>query len=404
MDKRPHVKMGTSGQGVQAQVIGGDGMPCVRFTSSGPSASGVQAGRAPGAGDATRAPFPWSGGKRRWAELIWSKLGDPGVYAEPFAGSLAVLLHRRQPCPREIVCDLDGLLANFWRALRADPEQVAYWAAWPTIHQDLTARHLWLRAWRSEHGHKVTADPDFYDAKVAGWWVWGLSNWIGGGWCTAKGIDPRPLVDMHGPGGRGVQAQRGGGDGMPTAQIPFIHNAGRAQGIQAQRFGEQGNAGHHAHTGDILDGSRWAPWFTALAKRLERVVVLNRSWESAVTPTLLQQTPSAPQPQVGIFLDPPYLTHDRDDTIYHGDAEADAVAQAAYEWATGWLNDDRPELGRRGDHYRIAYACGADHFEVPDGWHAETLSFAGIRDPERNAKQQDMVMFSPACVGQQVLF
>ena len=100
-------------------------------------------------GDATRAPFPWYGGKRRWAELIWSKLGNPGVYAEPFAGSLAVLLHRRQPCPREIVCDLDSLLANFWRALRADPEAVAYWAAWPTIHQDLTARHLWLRQWRS---------------------------------------------------------------------------------------------------------------------------------------------------------------------------------------------------------------------------------------------------------------
>ena len=137
-------------------------------------------------GQATRAPFPWYGGKRRWADAIWSKLGNPGVYAEPFAGSLAVLLHRRQPCPREIVCDLDGLLCNFWRALRADPEAVAYWAAWPTIHQDLTARHTWLRQWRAEHGHKVETDPDFYDVKVAGWWVWGLSNWIGGGWCMRE--------------------------------------------------------------------------------------------------------------------------------------------------------------------------------------------------------------------------
>ena len=52
-----------------------------------------------GRGCATRAPFPWYGGKRRWAELIWSKLGNPGVYAEPFAGSLAVLLHRTATLP-----------------------------------------------------------------------------------------------------------------------------------------------------------------------------------------------------------------------------------------------------------------------------------------------------------------
>ena len=77
-----------------------------------------------------------------------------------------------------------GCCAISGARLRADPEAVAYWAAWPTIHQDLTARHTWLRQWRVEHGGKVETDPDFYDVKVAGWWVWGLSNWIGGGWCS----------------------------------------------------------------------------------------------------------------------------------------------------------------------------------------------------------------------------
>ena len=76
--------------------------------------------------------------------------------------------------------------------------------------------------------------------------------------------------------------------------------------------------------------------------------MLNRSWESAVTPTLLQQTPSAPKPPVAIFLDPPYLTHDRDQTIYHGDEDANEVARAALKWAI-----------EHGDRYRIAYACGA---------------------------------------------
>ena len=50
---------------------------------------------------------------------------------------------------------------------------------------DLTARHKWLRAWFAEHSAELSNDPHFYCAKVAGWWVWGISLWIGGGWCNA---------------------------------------------------------------------------------------------------------------------------------------------------------------------------------------------------------------------------
>ena len=40
------------------------------------------------------APFPYFGGKRRAAPIIWQALGDPSGYVEPFAGSAAVLLAR----------------------------------------------------------------------------------------------------------------------------------------------------------------------------------------------------------------------------------------------------------------------------------------------------------------------
>lgn len=33
------------------------------------------------------APFPYFGGKRRAAPIIWRELGDPAGYVEPFAGS-----------------------------------------------------------------------------------------------------------------------------------------------------------------------------------------------------------------------------------------------------------------------------------------------------------------------------
>jgi len=75
-----------------------------------------------------KAPFSWYGSKSRSADLIWSMLGAPKVYAEPFAGSLAVLL-RRPPTahrrPREMVVDIDHHIVNFWRAVKADPEAVA---------------------------------------------------------------------------------------------------------------------------------------------------------------------------------------------------------------------------------------------------------------------------------------
>lgn len=48
----------------------------------------------------TKAPFPWYGGKSDAALLIWERLGDVDHYAEPFAGTRAVLLNRPHPCNR----------------------------------------------------------------------------------------------------------------------------------------------------------------------------------------------------------------------------------------------------------------------------------------------------------------
>ena len=146
---------------------------------------------------------------------------------EPFAGSLAVLL-ASDPHDREVVCDTSGHICNFWRALRADPEAVAYHADYPTYHDDLTARHIWLNEWAEEQAHNLRSDPEWYDAKAAGWWVWGISSWIGSGWCTgANTWAQRPHIGMG--GGEGISAQR---DNTPNPQIPFTHHG---MGVQVQK-------------------------------------------------------------------------------------------------------------------------------------------------------------------------
>ena len=49
-------------------------------------------------------------------------------------------------------------------------------------------------------------------------------------------------------------------------------------------------------TDGVLDGSRLRPWFRAIAERLARVHHPQpQSWESALTDSVLQQTPIEPQ-------------------------------------------------------------------------------------------------------------
>ena len=358
------------------------------------------------------APFPQYGGKRRWASDIWQRLGDPTVYVEPFAGSLAVLLSRPTGAgEREIVCDTNGHICNFWRAVTQDPEAVAHYADWPTFHQDLTARHKWLRDWGAEHAAEITEDPEYCDAKAAGWWVWGISLWIGGAWCGSSD-DKRPHV-YNTSGGRGVSAQRDqiprmsdktGGRGVSAQrdQIPHVANELGGMGVSAQRKAltdkrpyvrhKPGGQGVSAQRRDL--GARAArhqsivDWFVAIQDRLFGVAVLNRPWESALSPTLLMHTPSSAKPPVGVFMDPPYRTTERKPTLYQSDidGESDDTAVAAYAWAVA-----------NGGTFRIAYACHEGDFDIPPGWTYSTKSMGAIHRPDRK-KRRDLIMFSPACI------
>lgn len=71
------------------------------------------------------APFPWFGGKRRVAAEVWQRFGNVANYVEPFFGSGAVLLGRPDVRGSETVNDLDGYVANFWRAVKASPARLA---------------------------------------------------------------------------------------------------------------------------------------------------------------------------------------------------------------------------------------------------------------------------------------
>jgi hypothetical protein len=158
-----------------------------------------------------KAPFPWFGGKSRVADVVWRAFGDVDNYVEPFAGSLAVLLGRHGTPSVETVNDLDCYLANFWRSIQADPDGVEQWCDWPVNEADKHSRHRWLVE-QVEFRERMMIDPHFYDVKIAGWWVWGISLWIGAGWCATGKRLSRQIPTLSGAG-NGIHSLslRGGG-------------------------------------------------------------------------------------------------------------------------------------------------------------------------------------------------
>jgi hypothetical protein len=136
--------------------------------------------------------------------------------------------------------DLDGFIANFWRAVAADPDSVARFVDWPVNEIDLFARHVWLLKQEGALRAKLEADPDWFDAKIAGWWCWGACCWIGTGWCSGDG--PHWIDEA------GNRTRRQGGG--VAAKLPHLGNAGRGVNRKLPYLGGR-NAGQGVHRNDM---------------------------------------------------------------------------------------------------------------------------------------------------------
>lgn len=302
-----------------------------------------------------RAPFPWFGGKSRVAPLVWERFGDVPNYIEPFFGSGAVLLGRPHEPKTETVNDLDCYLANFWRALQADPDEVARWADWPVNEADLLARHHWLVD-QVGFREKMRTDPHFYDAKIAGWWVWGQSAWIGQGWCAHSRVPD---------------------------QLPHLGNAGRGVHRPSQKLPHLGDAGR----GELYE------YFRLLAARLRRVRVACGTWDR-----VLGESVTVRHGTTAVFLDPPY---GEDEHAVEYAAGTGSVASDVRAWALA--NGDNPKL-------RIAL-CGyaGEHDDLEDaGWSAVRWKARGGYGSQgqgrgRENAARETIWFSPHCLGTQEL-
>jgi hypothetical protein len=321
-----------------------------------------------------KAPFPYFGGKSRVASLVWERFGDVQNYVEPFFGSGAVLLGRPTEPGIETVNDVDCLLANFWRSLKNDPDSVADAADWPVNEADQSARHLWLSS-QEEFRERMKTEPEYYDAKIAGWWVWGICSWIGSGWCSNQlphlgdaGMGVHRKLPHRGDAGRGV-----------NRQLPHLGNAGMGVNRQ-QDFVEDGEGINQ--TRDAL-----FRYMNDLSARLRRVRVCCGDWSRVCGPS-----PTVNLGTTGVFLDPPYLDG-RTNSIYSTDSLT--VAHDVREWAISQGEDTR---------IRIAICGYEGDYIMPDYWECVEWKARGGYGSQgdgqaRENSAKERIWFSPHCLG-----
>jgi len=328
------------------------------------------------------APFPYFGGKRRAAPMIWDALGDPGGYVEPFCGSAAALLARPPAKGRrvETINDADGWLVNAWRSIQLSPSDVAAHAHGPVTEIDYHARLAWLQERRTpDLVAWLEGDPEAHDAKAAAWWLYVCACGIGDPW----GPGPWRVVDEHlrdtrhlGNAGQGVKRKLphlgDAGQGV-NRELPHLSNAGQGVNRKLPHLGDAGK----------LDG-----YMHALAMRLARVRITCGDWQRVLKPSVIRAT--AGNSTIGVLLDPPYSTSGDLYATTNTGQHQDISAQVR-EWATD-----------NGTNYRIVL-CGYDdeHDELlGHGWRKEIGRAGGgaCYNTDGRAGRRERLWLSPSCV------
>lgn len=291
-------------------------------------------------------PFPYFGSKAKVAEDVWRAFGSVEYYAEPFFGSGAVLLNRPDPQGREIVCDKDHFVSNFWRSISYWPDETCEAIDWTVSEVDLHTRHDWLVTEGIKELKQIETDPDYCNPKIAGWWAWGRSCWLGREWCAKAYTNNK----------------------RTWRQKPDVLAHANYYDSKIEQYG------------DIVD------YIEALHQRLQEVIVLYGDWKRCVTNSYIPKNKSC-----AIFLDPPYgELANRDNKLYA--QESTSINQEVYKWCA-----------ENGDNlnYRIIL-CGQLGEYTLEGWSMKQWSRAGwwFNRSEKSDKirHEEILWFSPGCI------
>lgn len=379
---------------------------------------------------ALKAPFPYFGGKSKIASLVWSRLGCVDNYIEPFCGSAAVLLLRPDPPKIETVNDADCYLANFWRSTATCPEEVAAWADSPVNEADLHSRHRWLvlSPYAAEFRRRMRTEPGYFDARIAGWWCWGLCCWIGSGWCQADQLERHQNQPPHHSGmvmcSRGQDSRKpriDGGEGQYghgihakalSQQLPrlagdhhfgglFIHadtipDTNRPQ--LADAFSRGRGVNGNDSVGTCAERLAWiTDWFQRPRDRLRTVRVCCGDWKRVCS----SESVTTRLGVTGIFFDPPYGDDaGRNMNLYSVDSGTVAADVRAYCLERGADPKMRIALcGYAGEGHEVLEAKGW----TCEAWQAHG-GYGNRSEKGKENAAKERIWFSKGCLSERTLF
>jgi DNA adenine methylase len=216
-------------------------------------------------------PFTYFGGKTAIASQIAALLPAHEHYVEPFAGSLAVLLAKRQS-GMETVNDLDGDLVNFWRVLRGRPQDLEracaftpharaeHQAAYEPAEDELErARRIWVRLTQGRSGQRSqrtgwrhyndprgssSSMPDYLEAYTAR--IMPAAERL-----AAVSLECRPALDLVSAYGRHPET-------LIYADPPYLESTRSGRGRGPAYIHEMRTEADHRQLADALRAARAA--------------------------------------------------------------------------------------------------------------------------------------------------
>jgi hypothetical protein len=320
----------------------------------------------------------------------------------------------------ETVNDKNAHIANVWRAIAAAPDEIAKHVDWPVNEVDLFARHKHLVGRIPELRSKLEEDPNYFDAKLAAWWVWGLSIWIGSGWCAEKaGKNPSAQIPFLAGAGKGIVAQedvhrklpdlhsqrgvhrkiphlRNAGQGV-NRQIPHLRNAGQGVNAVNRKMPAGGDGWAGVNTPALEQGANVLPYLQALASRLRHVRVCCGEWDRVLGPSATTSLGMC-----GILFDPPYSSDAVDQVKVYDDLSDPAISGAVREWCVEHGEDANLRIalcGYEGEHNELE-----KHGWSKVYWKAQGGYGCQRKDGVNENRRKERIWFNPACISNELPF
>lgn len=338
------------------------------------------------------------------AAEVWARFGQCDRYIEPFFGSGAVLLANPYwQSTKEIVNDLDHHISNCWRAIRNAPDEVAYWCDYPCVEVDLHLWHIWLVNEGRERIRQCEWDDAHYDAEVAGKWLYGMANWIGGhfaigtdgGW-TKEALQIASEVGSYDL--REINKHRTPEKGV-KCKLPHLSNRGKGVNRQLPQSTPAENREFIHEFFPKNEGLY--QYIRQLAARFIEVDVCCGDWLRILKPAVtLAGEHTTSNGTAAIFLDPPYSAEANRSGVYTQDDFS--VAHAVRNWCIDNGNNPQMRIALAG--YDVEHQDLEDHGWTPFNWSANGgySTFANKGNQSHANKHREIIWFSPHCIGNAV--